>query len=192
MCLGAQPSLCLLGPWEVGSRYLCHTVILKPVTSLPVVSSLLDVLPIYLCAPPCGQSCWMCSPIVSVLPPVVLGWMCSPIVSMPHYHHSFLSPSSQVCSCLRSTLMGAGETDLVHLTLRPSHPPPAHLHLDLVSSWAGDQVLLSAPLWPCPLPGCTRPQRVVGRQPRLRTGQLTHTGHGAGSLLPTVHASQGE
>lgn len=92
--------------------------------------------------------------------------------------------------CLRSTLLGAGENDLVHLTPRPSHPSPAHLHLHLVSSWAGIQVLLSAPLWPCPLPGCTRPQRVVGRQPRLRTGQLTHTGHGAGSLLPTMNASR--
>lgn len=35
-------------------------------------------------------------------------------------------------------------------------------------------------------PGCTRSQRVVGRQPRMRTGQLTHAGHSVGSLLPTV------
>lgn len=47
-------------------------------------------------------------------------------------------------------------------------------------------MLLSASLWPCPIPASTRPQRVVGRQPSMRTGQLTHTGHSDGNLLPTV------
>lgn len=47
----AESSLCLLGPREVGSRYSCHTVVLRLVTSLPVVSPVLDVLPFCLCAP---------------------------------------------------------------------------------------------------------------------------------------------
>lgn len=152
----AESSLCLLGPREVGSRAGTHVTLSYSSLSPPSLWSVL---------------CWMCAPFVSVL--LSCGqscWMCSPIVSMPRCHYSLLSSSSQVCSCLRSTLTGVGETDLVHLTPRPSHPSPAHLHLDLGSSWAGGQVLPSAPLWPCPLPGCTRPQRVVGRQPRLRTG----------------------
>lgn len=154
-----EPSLCLLGPWEVGpgTRVTLSYSSLSPPS---LWSVLLDVLPIYLCVP------FLWSVLLDVLPNCL---------------HALLSlwlpfPSSQVCLCLTGTLMGAGETDLEHLTLRPSNPPPAHLHLNLVSSWAGVQALLSAPLWPCPLPGCTRPQRVVGRQPRLRTGQLTNAG----------------
>lgn len=83
------------------------------------------------------------------------------------------------------------------LSLRPErtgwrpHPP----HLECVSSWAGGQVLLSAPSLPRPLCSLLAASGLhgwqAGRQPGMGTRQLMHLGHGDGSLLPSPSESRG-